>query len=183
MTKERFFCHNTDMKTKIIFWLGYSLVIVLLAQQYKTEVPDILDVTPSTIKLIHEFEGSMTSAYKDIKGNWTVGVGHLIRKDERHLLHTKLSEEEVQNILHNDLKVCSEAVKTAVKVPVNRPQVDAMYSLCHNIGPDNFARSEVVKHLNDGNIKKAADSFLNWAKPAPLKKRREAERELFLTNI
>jgi len=53
-------------------------------------------------------------------------------------------------------------------------------SLCHNIGPNNIMRSEVVKHLNDGNVHKAGDAFLNWSTPPVLKKRRQIERTLFL---
>lgn len=154
-----------------------------IANWLKENQPNTKWFTSSTIELIEMFEGKKHTAYKDIKGNWTVGVGHLIRRDERHLIHTELSEKEVQAMLHKDLEVCSEAVKTAVKVPVNRPQTDALYSLCHNIGPDNFARSDVIKHLNNGDIRKAADAFLNWSKPSQLKKRREVERDLFLTDI
>jgi GH24 family phage-related lysozyme (muramidase) len=43
-------------------------------------------------------------------------------------------------------------------------------------------RSEVVYYLNQGDTEKAANAFMNWTKPG-LKKRREAERALFLTNI
>jgi GH24 family phage-related lysozyme (muramidase) len=53
-------------------------------------------------------------------------------------------------------------------------------SLCHNIGPDNMARSEVVKHFNEGNVHKAGEAFLNWSNPPVLKKRRQIEKSLFL---
>jgi GH24 family phage-related lysozyme (muramidase) len=82
-------------------------------------------------------------------------------------------------ILHRDLQKCSEALQSAVKVMVNRTQADALHSLCHNIGPDRMIRSEVVYHLNQGDTEKAANAFMNWTNPG-LKKRREAERALFL---
>jgi lysozyme len=136
-------------------------------------------VTESTIEVVTGFEGFRTKAYQDHKGNWTIGVGHLIRSQDRHLLHTELSEDEVRGILHRDLQKCSEALESAVKVMVNRQQADALHSLCHNIGPDRMIRSEVVYYLNQGDNQKAADAFMNWTNPG-LKKRRQAERALFL---
>jgi len=136
-------------------------------------------VASSTIDLITEFEGFRTKAYQDVNGKWTIGVGHLIRSQDRYMLHRELSEAEVIDLLHRDLKTCSEALESALKVMVNRQQADALHSLCHNIGPDRMVRSEVVKYLNEGNTVKAADAFMNWTSPG-LKKRRQAERALFL---
>jgi lysozyme len=136
-------------------------------------------VAESTVELITGFEGYRTKAYQDHKGNWTIGVGHLIRSQDRYMLHRELSEEEVRGILHQDLKTCSDALESALKVMVNRTQADALHSLCHNIGPDRMVRSDVIKHLNEGDIQKAANAFMNWTSPG-LKKRRQAERALFL---
>ena len=138
-------------------------------------------VASSTIELITGFEGFETKAYQDINGRWTIGVGHLIRSQDRYMLHRELSEEEVRGILHQDLKTCSDALESAIKVMVNRTQADALHSLCHNIGPDRMIRSDVVKHLNEGDTQKAANAFMNWTNPG-LKKRRQAERALFLAN-
>ena len=136
-------------------------------------------VAESTIELITNFEGFRTTAYRDSRGNLTIGVGHLIRSEDRYMLHRELSEEEVRGILHQDLKKCSDALESAIKVMVNRQQADALHSLCHNIGPDRMVRSEVVYYLNQGDQVKAADAFMNWTNPG-LKKRRQAERALFL---
>ena len=137
-------------------------------------------VAESTIELIIGFEGKRHKAYVDGVGKWTTGVGHQIRQKDAHLLHRELSEAEVMGILHTDLKKCSDALESAVKVIVSRTQADALQSLCHNIGPDRMVRSEVIKHLNDGNIHKAGDAFLNWSNPPQLRQRRKAERALFL---
>jgi lysozyme len=139
-------------------------------------------VAESTIEVVTGFEGFRTTAYQDHKGNWTIGVGHLIRAQDHHMLHRELSEAEVRGLLDSDLKKCSEALKTALTVPVNRTQADALHSLCHNIGTDRMIRSDVIKHLNDGQVHKAADAFMQWTKPG-LKKRRQAERALFLADI
>jgi len=138
-------------------------------------------VADSTIELVTNFEGFRTKAYQDINGRWTIGVGHLIRQQDRYMLHRELSVEEVRGLLHQDLKTCSDALESAIKVMVNRQQADALHSLCHNIGPDRMVRSEVVYYLNQGDNQKAANAFMNWTNPG-LKKRRQAERALFLAN-
>jgi lysozyme len=139
-------------------------------------------VAASTIDLITGFEGFRTKAYQDVNGKWTIGVGHLIRPQDRHMLHRELSDAEVIDLLHQDLKKCSDALESAIKVMVNRAQADALHSLCHNIGPDRMMRSDVVKYLNEGDQVKAANAFMNWTNPG-LKKRRQAERDLFLTDM
>jgi lysozyme len=140
-------------------------------------------VTESTVLLIKHFEGKRHKAYQDSQGNWTIGVGHLIKRKDHHLLHTELTEQEVMGILHRDLKVCSQALQNVLQVDLKRSQIDALYSLCHNIGPDNFKKSEVVKHLNKGETEKAANAFMNWSRPEVLKNRRQAEKALFLKDI
>ena len=139
-------------------------------------------VAQSTIDLITGFEGKRHVAYHDSQGNLTIGVGHLITGKEAELARQRLSEDQVMALLHADLKKCSDALELAVKVTITRTQSDAMHSLCHNIGPDRMIKSEVIKYLNEGDKQKAANAFMNWTKPG-LKKRREAERALFLAEI
>jgi lysozyme len=137
----------------------------------------------STMELIEKYEGMRTRAYQDSQGNWTIGVGHLIRTEERYMLHRELSEGEVRDLLYRDLEKCSTALKTAIRVPITPQQRDAMQSLCHNIGPDNMAKSDVIKHLNKGKLQQAANAFMNWSNPPDLIKRRQYERKLFLSSI
>ena len=140
-------------------------------------------VTSSTIELIEHFEGKRYKAYQDSEGHWTIGVGHLIKRKDHHLMRLELTEQEVMDILYRDLEVCSKALESVFMVGLTRRQIDALHSLCHNIGPDNFLKSDVVKHIKTGNMDQAADAFLNWSKPKVLKKRRNAERALFLEGI
>lgn len=149
----------------------------------KPQEPPFQWVTDSTVALIENFEGKRYSAYQDSQGNWTIGIGHLIRHVERHMLRIVLTEAQVKAILHDDLDKCSEALKTALTVPVTRTQSDALHSLCHNIGPDRMISSNVIKHMNNNQPQKAADAFLEWSKPAVLKRRRQAERAVFLAEI
>ena len=138
-------------------------------------------VAESTIELITGFEGYRTKPYIDGAGKWTIGVGHQITPKEFKMLHRELSDAEVRGLLHRDLEKCSEALESSIKVMINRQQADALHSLCHNIGPDRMIKSDVIKYLNEGDNQRAANAFMNWTNPG-LKKRRQAERALFLAN-
>jgi lysozyme len=162
----------------IAVWLIVFAIIFNSVQEHPEQPFEW--VSDSTLQLIENFEGKRHRAYRDSQGNWTIGVGHLIKRETRHLLHTELSEEQVMGILHHDLEKCSTALQTALSVSVTRLQADALHSLCHNIGPDNMRRSDVVKHLNAGDTDRAAKAFMNWSNPPELRKRREAEKALFL---
>ena len=160
-------------------WIFVCSVVFNSVQHNETTKP-FSWVDYSTVALIEHFEGKRHKAYQDSEGNWTIGVGHLIKRQTRDLLHRELSEEEVMGILHQDLEKCTTALESSLNTGINRPQINALLSLCHNIGPDNFVRSEVMKYLNEGNVHRAADSFMNWSNPPVLKKRRQIERTLFL---
>lgn len=169
------------MKNKLIFWAVYIAVVVFFAKSYPFPDKGQPKIGPTTVTLIKEFEGVRYTAYQDSKGYWTIGVGHLIKSDTRHLKYAQLSYKDVRNILENDLAPCQDVVLDHVPVKLNQSQFDALISLCHNIGYDNFARSDVIKYLKKGNYVAAANSFLNWNKPQELTKRRQKERQLFIS--
>ena len=167
----------------IVLWLLGIFAVIHLTNRFTHIEENIMAITKSTLSYITEEEGKRNKAYKDSKGLWTIGVGHLIKPDEQHLITATLTDEEVEELLRSDLKWCSEAVEGAVKVPLQQAQFDALYSLCFNIGGTAFKNSTVVRRLNANDYKGAADAILMWNKPAVLEKRRKRERELFLSVI
>ena len=167
----------------LAIWLCTLIWIVQQLQITRTIEQDIVAITKSTFNFITHFEGKKNTAYRDSKGLWTIGVGHLIKPDEQYLLHATLTDEQVEELFKSDLRWCDEAVSSSVRAPLNQNQSDALYSLCFNIGADHFKQSEVVQHINQLDYAKAADAFLNWSKPPVLRPRREKERTLFLTAI
>jgi lysozyme len=167
----------------IVLWLLGIFAVIHLTNQFTHIEENIMAITKSTLSYITEEEGKRNKAYKDTKGLWTIGVGHLIKPDEQHLITATLTDEEVEELLRSDLKWCSEAVEGAVKVPLQQAQFDALYSLCFNIGGTAFKNSTVVRKLNAGDYQGAADAILMWNKPAVLEKRRKRERDLFLSAI
>ena len=168
---------------KLVLWCLGIFAAIHVTNQYTHIEEDIMAIAESTLSFITKEEGFKNRAYKDSKGLLTIGVGHLIKDNEPHLVNATLSDQEVKELLKSDLKWCSEAVESSVKVPLTQKQFDALYSLCFNIGEGAFKKSTVVKRLNANDYKGAADAILMWNKPSVLEKRRKRERDLFLSDI
>lgn len=141
------------------------------------------------LDLIKSFEGCKLKAYKCPAGIWTVGYG-LTSMAKIIDVHegTTITQEQADEYLARSLHQYEEAVDKAITVAMNENQNGAMVSLCYNIGPANFAKSSVARHLNEGHPDKSADAFLMWNKAAGkelagLTRRREAEKKLFLTKV
>ena len=164
----------------VLLWVLGIFAAIHFTDRYTQIEENIMAIAKSTLDFITKEEGARNKAYKDSKGLWTIGVGHLIKSDEQDLIHATLTDEQVEELLKSDLKWCSEAVATSVKVPLQQHQFDALYSLCFNIGETNFRKSTVVKKINANDMQGAADAILMWNKPDVLINRRKRERALFL---
>ena len=167
----------------ILLWILSISTIIHITNRYTHIEENLMAIADSTLDYITKEEGFRNKAYKDSKGLLTIGVGHLIKPDEQHLTSAVLTDEQVKELLRSDLKWCSAAVESSVKVPLTQSQFDALYSLCFNIGETAFKKSTVVRRLNENDYKGAAEAILMWNKPAVLIKRREHEKALFLAGI
>jgi lysozyme len=164
----------------LVLWVLGVFAAIHFTDKYTQIEENIMAIAESTLDFITREEGFKNKAYKDAKGLWTIGVGHLIRADEEFLKTLTLTDNDVKDLLKRDLKWCSEAVESSVKIPLTQNQYDALYSLCFNIGDTAFRKSTVVKKINENDIKGAADAILMWNKPEVLINRRKRERALFL---
>ena len=167
----------------VLLWLLGAFAAIHFTDRYTQIEENIMAIAKSTLDFITKEEGARNKAYKDSKGLWTIGVGHLIKADEQNLITATLTDEQVEDLLRSDLKWCSEAVESSVKVPLTQKQFDALYSLCFNIGETNFKKSTVVKRINANDLKGAADAIEMWNKPPVLIPRRKREKALFLADI
>ncbi|HHQ6569478.1 TPA: lysozyme [Serratia fonticola] len=137
------------------------------------------------IALIKSFESLELKAYPDpATGDkpWTIGWGHTKGVKPGDLI----TEQQAEALLTEDLAVFELTVNSSVKVPITQNQFDALVSLAFNIGGPNFAGSTLVKKLNAGDQRGAADQFPRWKlangkEMRGLVRRRAAERELFLS--
>lgn len=134
------------------------------------------------VALIKEFEGCKLTAYKCPAGVWTIGIG--TTKDVKPGM--VITEAKAVDFLKRDLAVFEAAVNKLVKVEMSQPMFDALIAFVYNVGEGAFAKSTLLKKLNAGDRKGAADEFLKWNKAAGrvlegLTRRRKAERALYLS--
>ena len=153
------------------------------------------------IALIKEFEGFSAKAYPDPKSGgkpYTTGYGTTQYPNGRPVtMGDVCTREQAEQYLRHDLKAFESAVSAAVTVPLKQGQFDAMVSIVYNVGSGSKAKSGIImlkdgkpstllRKLNAGDYKGAADEFLKWVSPgsnveAGLRRRRTAERQLFLS--
>jgi lysozyme len=157
--------------------------------------------SPEGVKLIAEFEGFPNGGrpYNDPIGLATVGYGHLIARRGVTGADAKavwvrgqrqpgvLTQAEARRLLAQDLKPREERVAAMLKVPVTQNQFDALVSFAFNVGEGALAGSTLLRKLNAGDHRGAADGLLAWDKAgsptrplAGLTRRRQAERAMFL---
>ena len=138
------------------------------------------------MKLLEQFEGLRLEAYLDSAGIATIGWGSIKYPNGNKVkLGDKITKAQAKEYKLHDLKEFESIVNTSVNVQLSQNQYDALVSLSYNIGSGAFKKSTLLKKLNDGDYKGAAEQFLAWNKVSGKKvqglvNRREAERNLFL---
>jgi lysozyme len=95
-----------------------------------------------------------------------------------------ITTAQAEAMLIRDMKQYEDAVSSAVKVPLNQGQFDALASLCYNIGIGAFRRSTLVRRLNAGAYADVPAQLMRWTrgggKELPgLVRRRRAEAALW----
>lgn len=132
------------------------------------------------LALIRSFEGLRLNAYKCLAGVVTIGYG----TTKGVKMGDTVTKEEAEELLRLDVQRFVDHIAALVTVPLNQNHIDALASFVYNVGPTAFAKSTLLKYLNAGLYKDAADQFLRWNKAANnvvagLTRRRVAEKTLF----
>ncbi len=140
------------------------------------------------VKLIKRFEYFSPTVYLDggDKGNPTIGYGHLIKPSETtHYTGKHLTEAEATALLRLDIRNEAEVpISRVLEVDLSSSQLDALTSLCFNIGQGHFESSDVLKKVNAGDTNGAYEYFNHWRRTKGvitpgLIKRRFAELFIF----
>ncbi len=143
----------------------------------------IMKISDKGEHFIVKEEGERLNAYQDSVGIWTIGVGHTGFVDGKPIAKgLQITQAKSREILRADLARFEKAVNDGVEMPLLQHQFDALVSLAFNIGEGAFKRSTLVKLLNRGDYKGAANQFLAWKNAGGrpiLLKRREREKSLF----
>ena len=144
------------------------------------------EVNQAGVDLIRRFEGCRLDAYPDPGTGGapiTIGYGATGPGIELGVVWT---QEEAEARLVEDIAQFAGAVERALTVPVSANEFAAMVSLAFNIGAGAFRKSTLLRLVNDGHLEAAAEQFLRWNRAGGrempgLTRRRQAERQLFLT--
>lgn len=133
---------------------------------------------------IREFEGLETTAYQDVVGIWTIGVGHTGPEVKKGMV---ITESAAMDILSKDLEKFETGVMKAVKVTLTQNQFDALVSFSFNVGLGNLQSSTLLRMLNSGDYTSVPAQLMRWNKAggkevAGLTRRRAAEGELWKGN-
>ena len=136
------------------------------------------------LALVKEQEGWVDHVYLDKTGHLTVGYGHLVKLGER--FPPTISYEQGELLLKSDLEWAEEVVTASVRVPLSQFQFDALVDFVFNEGCGSFKRSTLLLLLNQSKYIEASQEFPKWKFSGgvvldALVKRREKERQLFLT--
>lgn len=134
------------------------------------------------IELVKRFEGCKLTAYQDVVGVWTIGYGSTSCVQP----HETITQAQADARLNVDLQTAADCVERKVGIHLTQNQFDALCSFVFNLGCRAFCGSTLLRLLNAGEVKTAADEFLKWNRAggrvlAGLTARREAERTYFLS--
>ncbi|EJH7012882.1 lysozyme [Salmonella enterica] len=150
----------------------------------------MMQTSPKGIALIKQFEGCSLTAYPDPGTGgapWTIGYGWTHPVDGKPVKPgMKIDQDTADRLLKTGLVSYENDVLKLAKVKLTQGQFDALVSFAYNIGSRSLSTSTLLKKLNDGDAKGAADEFPRWNKAggkvmSGLTRRREAERAMFLS--
>ena len=147
-------------------------------------------VLTKTLDLIREFEGFRSHAYRDTDGTPIIGYGLSKVAGRKVQMGDRISIHQAEAALKAEVHAMQKQIKSIVTVELNSHQLGALTSFAFNTGFYNLKRSTLLRKLNAGDHHGAANEFLRWNKAhsggrlvpmAGLTRRRQAERQLFLT--
>ncbi len=141
-----------------------------------------LTISEVGLDLIKSFEGLKLEAYLCPANVLTIGYGHTGDVEEGQVI----TEHQAEVLLRSDLMKFERCVNALVAEPITQSQFDALVSFAFNLGCNALRKSTLLKKLSEGDDIGAAEEFERWNRAgglvmAGLTRRREAERDLFLT--
>lgn len=125
------------------------------------------------LNLIKENESVKREMYHDQVGLPTIGVGHLLTRSELSSGKIQLGGEpirwsegltdtEVNAILSADVSQVERAIALWVRVPLSQFEFDALVSFVFNIGSEAFAKSTLLRRLNEDKFATVPNEMRKW---------------------
>jgi len=75
-----------------------------------------------------------------------------------------LSSTQETNLLRDTVPAYAQAVRDAVRVPLNQNQFDALVSFAYNVGTPSFRDSTLLRRLNEGDYAAVGPQMARWNK-------------------
>lgn len=149
------------------------------------------EMSEEGVEWLAQLEGTKTKVYKDSAGLPTIGVGHLLLKEEltsgkiaingEYVRYRRgLSLLQVERLFQQDLRPFEAHVRSALSVSLMPHQYDALVSFCFNVGGNAFRSSTLLRRVNENRWKGVPGQFRRWKYSAGkvvkgLQNRREKE--------
>ena len=143
------------------------------------------------IRLIQEFEGLRLTSYLCSAGVPTIGYGATYYHDGSKVkLGQTITKDQAVQILNNHIKEFEGSLIGLLnKTKVNQNQFDALVSFNFNLGPENLAKSQLLRFVKaNPNDPKIAAEFLKWNRAGGevstgLVRRRKKEAQLYFAAV
>jgi len=147
-----------------------------------------MEPSENCYNLIRSKEGLSLRAYPDPGTGgapWTIGYGHTGPEVHPGMVITR---EEADNLLRQDAERVSAQVQNMVTAPLTQNEFDALVCFVYNVGISNFAKSTMLRKLNQQDYDGAANEFDRWTRAAGhvlpgLVARRQEEKDLFNASV
>ncbi len=140
-------------------------------------------------EIVKKFEGLSLSSYRCPAGVWTIGYGSTRDKNGNPIKpNMKITKEQAEALLIRDFNACKDELKKDKNLSkLSENAIDALTSLCYNIGIGAFKRSKCYKAIVANDLETVCKEW-DWFKAngkfmKGLARRRIAELGVFLENV
>ena len=122
-------------------------------------------------KRIKKNEGFSRKPYKDQLGFLTIGFGHLVLSNEKHLLNKKINKKELEKIFINDFNKALNDFNNFLKpLSSNIKESELLIEMVFQIGIEGVLKfKKLLFNLNKGNKHLVCFEMMNslWYKQTP----------------
>jgi len=120
---------------------------------------------------IKKNEGYLGRPYKDQLGFYTIGYGHLIKKNESKYFYKKYKKEHFENIFELDFEKCLNYYKKLFyKKKYKQKEKELLIEMLFQLGPKGVLKfKKMLFHLNKKNKHMACLEMMDslWYKQTP----------------
>ncbi len=102
-----------------------------------------MQITSAAIALIKKQQGLSLEKYRDEKGIWVIGYGHVIRKWEK--FNGLITPAEAEYLLFNDIQLCETLLRETNRRPLTQQQHDALVLTLFSFGEDSTLPEKILQ--------------------------------------